>query len=185
VDIQRRKDELRRLILSRRERTTPQERTERAAAIVRTLTGLPELAAARSVLAYASVRSEVPTAELLRWILESGKSLAVPAVTGEGSMIAARAGSLGHLAPGFRGIPEPPLEPAGPVDVAVVPGVAFDLACARLGHGGGFFDAFLAAVPATTKIGVCFDFQVVDELPAEPHDVRMDLVVTESRVLRR
>lgn len=73
----------------------------------------------------------------------------------------------------------PPIDPAM-VDVAIVPGVAFTADGRRLGQGGGWYDRFLSGLrPDATAIGVCFAVQVVGDLPVEPHDVRVDVVVTE------
>ena len=78
-----------------------------------------------------------------------------------------------------------PVEPTS-VDVVVVPGLAFTAAGHRLGQGVGWYDRFLAGTRADClKIGVGFDVQVVDEVPTEPHDVPLDLVITESGVVGR
>src|SRR5438477_9455207 len=68
----------------------------------------------------------------------------------------------------------------GPIDVVLVPGIAFTRAGARMGRGAGFFDRFLAhrAAPAI-KIGLAFSFQIVESLPLAPHDVKLDLVVSD------
>lgn len=80
-------------------------------------------------------------------------------------------------------------EPANPVwagpdelDLILVPGVAFDRAGNRLGRGGGFYDRLLPQTSAL-RVGICFDFQTLETLPAEPHDCRMDRLVTESEIL--
>lgn len=76
-----------------------------------------------------------------------------------------------------------PVDPSG-VDVVVVPGLAFTPTGSRLGQGGGWYDAFLADTrPACRTIGVCFEVQVVGDLPVEPHDVRLDQVVTDQRII--
>jgi len=81
-------------------------------------------------------------------------------------------------------VPEDDVEPSWP-DVVIVPGLAFTAGGGRLGQGGGWYDRFLAAVrPECTTIGVCFAEQVVDELPLEPHDVRVDVVVTDEGACR-
>jgi 5-formyltetrahydrofolate cyclo-ligase len=68
--------------------------------------------------------------------------------------------------------------------VILVPGVAFTRAGQRLGRGGGYYDRLLSALPAkAVRLGVCFELQIVDELPSEPHDMRVDGVVTEREVL--
>lgn len=78
-----------------------------------------------------------------------------------------------------------PVEPTS-VDVVVVPGLAFTAAGHRLGQGGGWYDRFLAGTRSDClKVGVGFDVQLVDELPIEPHDVPLDVVITESGVVVR
>jgi len=67
----------------------------------------------------------------------------------------------------------------------IVPGVAFDSQCHRLGRGKGFYDRLLPQIPHAVKIGVCFDHQIVEELPSEPHDVLMDLVISPSLIINR
>lgn len=71
------------------------------------------------------------------------------------------------------------------IDVCIVPGVSFDYNKDRLGFGKGYYDKFLSSLnPNTLKIGVCFDEQLVKKLPLEPHDVRMDLVITDKQILK-
>ena len=67
----------------------------------------------------------------------------------------------------------------------LVPGVAFDEQCHRLGYGGGFYDVFLRAAGSVPRVGICFDVQVVDAIPIEDHDEPVDVVVTEERAIRR
>lgn len=88
--------------------------------------------------------------------------------------------ALSELLPGRFGIREPPTGPTPErLDLIVVPGLAFTPAGYRLGRGAGFYDRFLSAVPSTTvKIGVCFEFQLMAEIPHESHDARVDSVVT-------
>lgn len=181
------KDTIRRMALARRARLDPADRSARGAAIVDRLLDLPEVAEADPILAFASVRSEVPTDRLIGAVLASGRTLLLPYVADDGSLRAAPVTSLDDLRPGFAGIPEPRarlrLVPADPA-VIVVPGVAFDERGGRLGYGGGFYDRFLASAPPVPRIGVCFEAQVFPEIPIEPHDERVDIVVTEERVLR-
>jgi 5-formyltetrahydrofolate cyclo-ligase len=70
-----------------------------------------------------------------------------------------------------------------PAEIAaiIVPGLAFTKRGQRLGRGGGYYDRYLASLPATTmKIGVCFALQIVETLPIEHHDQKMDVVITEE-----
>jgi 5-formyltetrahydrofolate cyclo-ligase len=70
------------------------------------------------------------------------------------------------------------------VDLVIVPGLAFDLECRRLGRGGGFYDRFLPRLPARTHtIGLAFDVQIVDQLPVAPHDAAVHAVATETRLI--
>ncbi|HRJ06447.1 MAG TPA: 5-formyltetrahydrofolate cyclo-ligase [Candidatus Saccharibacteria bacterium] len=84
----------------------------------------------------------------------------------------------------------PPITNTAPIssgvfDVIIVPLVAFDDSCHRLGHGGGWYDRFLATQPNALKIGLAFDIQQVDILPVEEHDIPLDCIVTESRIIKR
>lgn len=102
--------------------------------------------------------------------------------------------SLADLEPGRFGIEEPKrtireLDARSisirDVELVIVPGVAFDAQCGRLGHGQGYYDRLLADATESTFIcGIAFDSQIVPAIPLEPHDIRMDVVVTESRVYR-
>ena len=87
--------------------------------------------------------------------------------------------ALSELVPGRFGIREPAQGPrVQQLDLIVVPGLAFTAEGTRLGRGAGFYDRFLSTIPGTTdKIGVCFEFQRLSEIPHESHDVKMDAVV--------
>jgi 5-formyltetrahydrofolate cyclo-ligase len=70
------------------------------------------------------------------------------------------------------------------IDLVVAPGLAYDCQGRRLGRGGGYYDRFLCRLrPSTTKVGLVFDQQIVDAIPAKPHDVAVDIVVTDRRVM--
>ena len=98
-----------------------------------------------------------------------------------------RVSGLDELVPGRYGIPEPVGEVWDPVraDVIVVPGVAFDLSGHRIGYGKGYYDKALHRLEGLGRlVGFCYDFQLVEEIVGEPHDVTMDFIVTELRVVR-
>jgi 5-formyltetrahydrofolate cyclo-ligase len=93
------------------------------------------------------------------------------------------------LAPGAWGILEPrdglPQIPPGAIDAVIVPGAAFDAAGRRCGYGGGFYDAYLPGTRrGTPRIALAFDLQVVDDLPCAAHDLSVDIIVTETRLMR-
>ena len=95
--------------------------------------------------------------------------------------------SFSDLVPGPFGLlePNPKNEEAdlGSLEVMFIPGLAFDVKGYRLGYGGGFYDRVLRETSAL-KVGVCYSFQLVESLPVEPHDVPVDLILTEDGIIR-
>ena len=146
----------------------------------------PEAARAGSVFIYVSQGNEVDTRALIGEFLRQGKTVTVPLITGEGTMEAHRITCAGDLSPGKFGIhaPRSPRPFAGDPDLAVCPGVAFTARGDRLGRGKGYYDRFLAGHPGSFAVGLCYDFQVVDEIPSSPEDRPVALIVTESRAIR-
>jgi 5-formyltetrahydrofolate cyclo-ligase len=149
------KAELRaRLRRVRRSVDDPAGRSDRIWATVR---DLAEVRAARTVMAFASIPGEPDTTPFLDWCHSEGKTVVLP---------------------------EDDPSPDEP-DVIVVPGVAFTADGHRLGQGGGWYDRFLARVrDECVTIGVGFAPQLVERLPVEPHDVALDVVVTDMGVWR-
>jgi len=135
---------------------------------------------------YSPMLNEVQTELLARRCLADGKRLSYPRVKGAGLEFVAVSG-LGDLAPGSYGIPEPTgehLVPYPELELLVVPGVAFDLSGHRLGYGKGYYDRVLALCrPVLERVGFAYEFQVVAQLPADPHDCRLTRLVTEQRIL--
>jgi 5-formyltetrahydrofolate cyclo-ligase len=141
---------------------------------------LHSLFSGKKILALFAPTPTEPNLDLL-WDLGLLASHLVSYPRCEGGTLSFRlVSALSELVPGRFGIREPAAGPAlAPLDLIVVPGLAFTTEGSRLGRGAGFYDRFLSAIPATTvKIGVCFEFQRVSELPQESHDVKMDAVVS-------
>lgn len=133
---------------------------------------------AETVLAYWSMDDEVYTHDFVkRWA--GSKTLLLPCVKGDELELRYFDGEE-RLQPGEGyAIPEPVGElftDWGKIDLILVPGVAFDKSGNRLGRGKGYYDKVLKQTGAC-KVGVCFDFQLVERVPVEPHDVKMDRVV--------
>lgn len=164
-------------------------RAEKSARITAALTALEECVQARCVMAYVPFRSEFDTRPLLEHLLAAGVVLALPRIIGPRIMVAARVEDLERdLVPGAFGIPAPgdKLEALSPtlLDCVLVPGSAFDLEGRRCGYGGGYYDNLMALTrPDCHRVAAAFDVQVVDEVPAEPHDLPVHLLVTETRVV--
>lgn len=163
------------------------ERRDASDAAVARLLALPELRRAGTVLLYAPLREEAdPATTALPVLRQRGVRTLFPRVRGDDLELVA-ATDLTGLALGYRGIREPagPTVDAEEVDVAVVPGVAFDVLGGRLGQGGGHYDRLLQLLAdECVRIGFCFSCQVVPFVPCEPHDEPVDLVVTERATYR-
>lgn len=156
-----------------------QQRPRASAAIFSAVERLPEFRAARTVAVFAALPDEPATDEVLaRWA--STRRVVLPRVEGDAMRFyACRPDALVF---GAFGILEPQGErpcPAGEIDLVVCPGVAFTADGRRLGRGRGYYDRYLGD-PAFRgfRVGVCYAHQLVDDLPVEPHDVRMDRVIT-------
>ena len=133
----------------------------------------------KTVLALFAPTPTEPNLDLL-WDLDLPASHLVSYPRCEGGTLLFRpVSALSELVFGRFGVREPAAGPASAqLDLILVPGLAFAAEGSRLGRGAGFYDRFLSTIPATTfKIGVCFEFQRVSEVPQESHDVKMDAVV--------
>lgn len=147
---------------------------------------LPEYRAAGTLALYAPIHHEVETAAVAAAALAAGKHVLYPAVVGT-DLKFCRVHALSELVPGKYGILEPRGEGCDPAqaDLIVVPGVAFDLCGRRIGYGKGYYDRSLHRLEGSGKLAAfCYDFQLLQEIAGEPHDVTMDFIVTESRVVR-
>ncbi len=166
------------------------ERDRLSAAVCARAAGLPELAAAGTVMSFASFRSELDTAALTEWVLAAGKTLCFPLILGPRRMAAIRVTDpAADLVPGTWGIPEPreglPEVPPAAMDIVFVPGSAYDEEGRRCGYGGGFYDNYLPLTRAGTPwVALTFEAQLVPGIECEPHDLTMTAIVTEKRVIR-
>jgi len=163
------------------------ERARRSEVVARSLLALPEASDARRVFTVLSFGSELSTAPAIAAFRERGVRVAVP-VLDEDRMEAVDMPPGAALVPTPYGAMEPAERvrvPAEEIDLVVAPGLAFDRAGRRLGYGGGYFDAFLPRLrPGCPVVGVCFAEQLVDDVPAGPHDRAVDVVVTDRHVIR-
>lgn len=133
---------------------------------------------AKSVYVYLSYNQEVRTAGIIRQARLDGKRVAVPKIVGE-EMRFYWLEEDTVLAPSNKGISEPveAVEAHDPDALMLLPGLAFDPRGHRLGYGGGYYDRFLSAEPHPT-IALCFDFQLLETLPCEAHDIPADAVLS-------
>ena len=174
------KADLRRQIQQTKRHFTPQQLEELSLPVISRLKSL--LAEAQTIMAYYSLPDEVNTHALIDELVAEGKTVLLPKVTGADTMELRRYTGRADLQEGAYHILEPVGEPftdLSAIDLILVPGLAFDAAGHRLGRGRGYYDRFLHSKnrPYCVKIGVCFDFQKVDEVPVDAHDIAMDKVV--------
>lgn len=182
------KDELRAQMRRMRRALSREAQQEAAEAVFARILALEAYQKARTVMAYAAARGELPLDAVLRDALAAGKTLALPRCEGEGVMCARRVTALDQLKTGAFGILEPDeaCSIVGPehMDLIFVPGTAFDTDGGRLGQGGGYYDRYLEKTRAV-RVGVCHDFALLDAVPCEAHDARMEIVVTPNRTVIR
>lgn len=180
---------LRREFLRKRRRLPENEWNARSRCVQDRFLHLPEYRHARCILTYAHFDREVRTDDIIRKALRDGKIVCIPFTDWERRMITP--GRI--LDPGeirtVRIVPEPvPFRPVSPdiIDLVIVPGVVFDVEGNRIGMGGGYFDRFLPSLRKDAcRLSLVFDFQIRrTRLPADLHDIPVQLVLTETRHLR-
>jgi 5-formyltetrahydrofolate cyclo-ligase len=164
-----------------------------SAHVQRRLLATPNYLAAVKVVLYAPLGREVETAFIAADVLSSHRQLFYPIVDrGLRRMKFGAVSDLNELRSGAFGVLEPPLSGALEAEaltagsgaaLVCVPGIAFTAGGARLGRGGGYYDRVLPAFAhGATTVGLGYSFQLIDRLPEQAHDRRLDLVVTESAV---
>jgi 5-formyltetrahydrofolate cyclo-ligase len=181
------KQRLRRAARVRLEEVTPEQARAVGSSIAEFLVQSGFWRAASRIGLFVSRADEVDTSILLRRALEDGKEALLPRITAAGRLEFASLGDPNRLRIGRFGIPEPPQDrPAVRLDdhaLVLVPGLAFDRIGGRLGRGGGYYDRALAidrrAVLEPVLIGVGFSFQLVERVPMDAFDVRLDGVVSD------
>lgn len=163
-----------------------EEVMERSEACVSKVLQFPELIEAQTVCVYMPTGNEIDTTEIIRYCKENGKRLAAPRVNGD-TMEFYYFTDETDMEQGAYDIWEPTGTEAveDEESLVIMPGVAFDLSCNRIGYGKGYYDRYLSAHPRMKKVALAYDFQIVGRIKREVHDVRPDVVVTESRVIMK
>lgn len=176
------KSELRKQIRAAKKAVSLDEKIRRSEPLMRRVEDLDQFKQAETILLYWSMDDEVQTHDFVnRWYNE--KTILLPCVDGDDLLLRQYTGPECLVAGDQFGIGEP----TGPVftnlekvDMIMVPGVAFDRHCNRMGRGRGFYDRLLKSTPNAYKVGVGFNFQMFDEIPVEPFDVAMNQVIVED-----
>lgn len=178
------KKKIRRQIAITKRLYSQNELTEKSKSVINHLIQMPEFLQATTILLYHSLPDEVNTRQLIK---EWGKTkeLILPVVKGEVLELRRYTGDQ-NLCDGAFHIAEPTgevLEDYQAIDLAIIPGVAFDRQRNRMGRGKGFYDRLLPQIK-TSKIGICFNFQLLENtLPYENTDIPMDKIITEDEII--
>ncbi len=192
MSMQAMKQSLRQSIIALRDQLPPHERARLSRDVMERVGRMSAYLVADTVLAYLNFGAELAVEDWVRRALSDGKRVLLPRVNRASKHLELyQVKDLQHdVAPGLWGIREPVVERCsreerlGTVDFILLPGVAFTRAGARLGYGGGFYDRLLAHMPdRPALVAGAFGMQLVDEIPQEPSDYRVEWVVTESETI--
>ena len=185
------KNDIRKNMLAKRELLSDKELAFYGTELISKLQLLDEFCKASMVFVYVDAKNELPTKDLIKYLLKCNVAVCVPKTLTDGRMKAIRILDLEKdLQPGRFGILEPVVEgkneivSGDKIDIAIVPGLAFDRLGNRIGYGKGYYDRFFMENSLTGdiyKIGVCYAFQLldsVDEVCCDENDVKMDVIIT-------
>ncbi len=183
------KEQLRQEILAKRDALSKAEQDVKSTIVAMQFLGSEQFEKAKTIFTYAAFGSEITTDYIIWKALLLGKKICVPKVNFKtGEMWPVSILSLNSLKPGKNRIPEPGLLSfkADPkkINVILVPASVFDLHGHRIGSGKGFYDRYLSAYKNNAAvIGLAYDFQIIDDIPEEPHDVKVQRIITEKRII--
>lgn len=173
------KNELRSMIRQRKRAMSADEIEQRSAELARLFLATDAYRKAQTIYGYLPYNQEVRTVPMLEQALRDGKRVAVPKCYGD-EMKFIYLEDLSRVEKGYANIPEPIDD--GPVAddphaLVLMPGLAFDPQGHRIGYGGGFYDKFLAREPEHPTLALCYEFQMMDHLETEAHDLPVDCVL--------
>lgn len=191
MDIRVVKREIRKKILSIRDSLSEEDIDKYSFLIKENFFSLPEVKKAQNFFIFVNFRSEVKTIPIINELINKDKKIIVPYSDIENKrLILCYINSISELKIGNYGILEPDINNSRradlkDIDLAVIPGSAFDESGGRVGYGGGFYDRVIPDLRSDVpKIALAFDFQVIEKVPMGYYDKRMDIIVTERRILR-
>ena len=173
------KKELRRQIREMKRAMTSEQIDAASARLGELFLNCPQYKEAKTIYGYLPYNQEVRTVPMLEQAMKEGKRVAVPKCYGD-EMRFIYMDDLSKVEKGYANIPEPIADdPVADDKTALVlmPGMAFTKDGKRMGYGGGFYDKFLAAEPDHPTVALCYDFQMVEDLPTEEYDIPVDCVL--------
>ena len=192
------KRRLRKNFIQKRDAIQPSQKRLKEASIEKRLFALKEFIKAETILCYVSFRSEVNTRNYLEDVITLGKKLVLPRVDAKHrSLRLFEVRDPAELSPGYMGILEPKISThrevtLSDIDLIIIPGTGFDRTGSRLGYGGGYYDRLLSYESKQLAkverhimtVALAFEEQLGDQIPAEPHDIKVDMIVTDKRLMR-
>lgn len=186
------KETLKKIILEKKKALTKEEINEKSTKIKQSLYSLTEFKKAKNIMFYVSFDNEVDTQEIIKELLaKKEKEVVVPyVIKGSKNLQLSELKNFNELEPKTFGILEPKEAniknfDINKLDLVIVPGIVFDKNGHRIGYGFGYYDRFLKKLNKNAiKIGLTFEFQLVDKIPEEMHDVPMNIIISENRILR-
>lgn len=191
MNLKQYKSELRKKILAKRDLLSEEEINLKSLTIRENLWTLNEFTTAKNVFLFVNFRSEVRTIPIIEKCLEQEKKVILPFTDIKNKrLILYYVKRLNDLKEGAYGILEPNPDVnqranVKDIDCAIVPGSAFDEKGGRMGYGGGFYDRLLPDLRiGVPKIAIAFELQIIDEVPMGYFDQKMDIIVTEQRIIR-
>jgi 5-formyltetrahydrofolate cyclo-ligase len=188
------KKEMRKKVLELRKELLEKDVLEKSKIITNKIIVLKEFLESKNIMVYMDFSNEVSTKFIIEKCFEMGKKVFLPKVVRQSKRGYLEVYQItdikNQLSKGTYGILEPKEEAAKKVhgktiDMVVVPGVAFDEKRNRIGYGAGYYDAFLKDTKeGCHKVGIAFEVQICSHIPTEEHDVPLDMIVTEERIIR-
>ena len=181
------KEEIRRILISKREALTAEEALEKSHMVTERLLSSGLLSESAEIMSYSAFRNEVDATKLNQRLLESRPEILLPYTDESLSILPCLYRKGDPMIPGRFGVLLPtPLRLTKRIpDIVIIPCVGVDTQGNRLGFGKGCYDRYFRNTPVIKKIILAYDFQVLDELPFDPLDVPADYIVTESSVIQR
>ncbi len=185
------KNAIRAMIKEKKAALTPAFVRAYSRRVTKLFTAQPFYRDAQVLYAYLTFNEELRTEYLIRRAWADGKRVAVPRVLGKGVMEFYYIDSFDGFVTSAFGVPEPPEDPEKLADerdvLLLMPGLAFDRAHDRVGYGGGFYDRYIERYAAKGtrffKPALAYDFQIVDDIPANEFDIKVDAVLTADKIL--
>lgn len=186
------KNVLRKEMKEKRRTLDVKKRKELSKQVIAKLIASNDYKNSKNIFVFVSFGTELFTHDFIKNSISSGKNIYIPFIDEEKNiMYASKLNSFDDLELGYYNILAQPVEKINIVDpklldLVLVPGLIFGENFYRIGYGGGYYDKFLSQESVTAKkIGICFDFQLVEHVDFEPHDVSLDEIITDVRTIER